>query len=242
MALTKDEAVVLRRLDYSETSQVLVFFARASGKIRAIAKGIKRSTKTRFGGGIDLLDMGHLVVSTRSPRQAELATVTEWKQARSLIGLRGRLERLHAAQYAAEVVTGLTADWDPHPVLYDRLVDLLQALCRADVVAGCLVAFQRALLEEVGALPELCVCVSCGRVPGRGEPVFFSSFEGGLICRDCEAGHVEKREIPPGSSAVLHGGPGTETAAWGAFDIFNYHTAHLMGRNPATAPWVRPVR
>ena len=55
MPLVKDEAIVLRRLDSSESSQVLVFFTREHGPQRLIAKGIKRGTKQRFATGIDLL-------------------------------------------------------------------------------------------------------------------------------------------------------------------------------------------
>jgi DNA repair protein RecO len=88
MATISDDAVVLARLDYSETSQVIVLFTRSYGKVRAIAKGIKRHTKTRFAVGIDLLDIGHVVVSAHPDRSAALATVTEWNPAASLSGLR----------------------------------------------------------------------------------------------------------------------------------------------------------
>ena len=54
MTAIKDEAIVLRRLDYSETSQVLAFFTRDHGPRRLIAKGVKRSTKKKFATGIDL--------------------------------------------------------------------------------------------------------------------------------------------------------------------------------------------
>ena len=47
-----DQAIVLGRLDYSETSQVHVLFAREHGKVRAIAKGIKRGTKKRFAAAV----------------------------------------------------------------------------------------------------------------------------------------------------------------------------------------------
>jgi recombinational DNA repair protein (RecF pathway) len=40
--LTRDRAVCIRTVDYSETSQILTLFGRLSGKIRAIAKGSKR--------------------------------------------------------------------------------------------------------------------------------------------------------------------------------------------------------
>src|SRR5215510_10576041 len=99
MPLLRDSAVVLGRLDYSETSQILVLFTREQGKVRAIAKGAKRSTKARFAPGIDLLDIGSVVISVRHERAEGLATLTEWKQTRSLSGLREKLERLSAAQY-----------------------------------------------------------------------------------------------------------------------------------------------
>lgn len=238
MALTKDEAVVLRRQDYSETSQVLVFFTRANGKVRAIAKGVKRSTKTRFAVGIDLLDAGHLVFSTRTPQPSTLATVTEWKQTRAFLGLRERLDRLHAAQYAADIVAGLTEDWDPHPVLYDRFVERLGRLCETTSVLPDLIEFQRVVLREIGSLPELDRCVSCGRRPAPREPVHFSSFQGGLICRDCEPAEIEKRMIDPESLAVLRGNSEAAAAVPAAFETFTYHLAHLMGRSPASASWL----
>ncbi|MCH7814056.1 MAG: recombination protein O N-terminal domain-containing protein, partial [Planctomycetes bacterium] len=48
MSFISERAVVLRRVDYSETSQVLVLLTRGHGKVRAIAKGIKRSTRKHF--------------------------------------------------------------------------------------------------------------------------------------------------------------------------------------------------
>ncbi|MBI4719086.1 MAG: DNA repair protein RecO [Planctomycetes bacterium] len=187
-----DTAVVLTRVDYSETSQVLVFFTRGHGKVRAIAKGAKRSTKTRFMPGIDLLESGRLVFSTRQERSETLATLTEWKQTAGLPGLRERLDRLYAAQYVAEVTAHLTEDWDPHPGLFDALAAVLAELNRSQTVLPAVVEFQAALLMEVGSWPRFDACVSCGRV---GDLTYFSSFEGGMICRHCEPGRVEKYEL-----------------------------------------------
>ncbi len=60
MATIRDHAVALRRYEYSETSQVIVFFTRDHGLVRAIAKGIKRSTKTRFAAAVDPCDAPRL--------------------------------------------------------------------------------------------------------------------------------------------------------------------------------------
>lgn len=194
MALIADQAVVLAKVDYSETSQVIVFFTREHGKIRAIAKGIKRGTKKRFAVGIDLLDVGHVVVSSRQERGAALATVTEWKQSTPHTGLREKLFRIHGAQYVAEITAGLTEDWDPHIELFDALMATLRGLCEVAEPLQSVVRFQLALLDSIGSFPRFESCVQCGR---REDLVVFSSFEGGMVCKHCEPGQVEKRHVSP---------------------------------------------
>lgn len=268
MSFISERAVVLRRVDYSETSQVLVLLTRGHGKVRAIAKGVKRSTKKRFATGIDLLELGDVVLSVRRGSQAQLATLTEWKQSTSFWLLRQRLARLYAGQYAAEVVAGLTEDWDPHPITFDALVGLLERLCTLEQPLPELVVFLGRLLEEIGSLPRFDVCVGCGQVVAGGGALYFSSFEGGLLCRDCEGAHAEKRRVSEAARAVLQsaadrsgleppvasGEMHTERAddptvspdidpAWaGAFELFNYHVSHLMGRAPLLADKVLPPR
>lgn len=243
MSLIHDEAVVLGRLDYSETSQVLVLFTREHGKVRAIAKGIKRGTKVRFAVGVDLLDVGHVVFSSRGERSETLATLTEWKPSRSLWGLREKLFRIHAGQYAAEITTQLTEDWDAHAELFDALVSTLAALTDATEPLDLVTRYQLALLGSIGSLPRFDACVLCSR---EADLTHFSSFDGGLICRHCEPGQVEKREVSARTVKALcasmirddhcaqspprRGTPGSTPA--GVFTVLNYHIAHLMGREP----------
>ena len=251
MALIPDTGVTLMRLDYAESSQVLAIFTRGHGKVRAIAKGVKRSTKTRFAVGIDLLEIGDLVVSVRQPRQEALAILTEWKQSAALSGLRTSLDRLNAAQYACEITAALTEDWDPHPGLHDGLVGLLTALCDAGNTLGRVVGYQATLLHEIGLWPQWEACVSCQRPPAGGE-VYFSSFEGGVVCRDCETAFTEKRLLDQAALRLLQtcgNSPGWPTssevgdakrnalgaAIHGVFDVLNYHISHQMGRAPLLA-------
>jgi DNA repair protein RecO (recombination protein O) len=243
MPVIRDEAVVLGRLDYSENSQILVLFTREHGKARSIAKGIRRGTKTRFAAGIDLLDVGAVILNARQERGEALASLTEWRQTEALSGLRERLPRLHAALYAAELTSRLTEDWDPHERLFDYLLKTLRDLCTAEEALTATVRFQIALLRDIGAQPRFDACVACGR---NRELTHFSSFEGGLICRNCEAVRVEKREVGPNTIALLRGqrkdAPRSETLLAAAFSLLNYHLAHLMSREPALANHVVPPR
>ena len=237
MAIIRDSAVVLRRLDYSETSQVIVFFTRDHGKIRAIGKGLKRSTKTRFAVGLDLLDMGTLVVSSRQERGATLANVIEWKQTRSLSGLRDKLVRINAAEYAGEITGSLTEDWDPHPELFEALVTVLVDLATGSEPLRAVVRYQAKLLRSVGSLPRFDACVLCGRTI---DLTHFSSFEGGMVCRHCEPGQIEKREVARPTLRNLQHEDSSESFS-SQFDVLNYHIAHLVGRQPLLAAKLIPA-
>jgi DNA repair protein RecO (recombination protein O) len=228
MSAIRDQGVVLARYDFSETSQTVAFFTRGHGKVRAIAKGIKRGTKKRFAVGLDLLNVGELVVTGRPERGAGLVTLTEWRQTKSLVGLGEAVPRLHGAEYAAEITAALTQDWDPHADLFDALISTLARLCDADEPLGLVVDFQWALLRSIGLAPRFDACTLCGR---SADLTHFSSFEGGMICRHCEPGQIEKREVPTDVFLALRNSELRRNPS-GAFDVLDYHVAHLMGRRP----------
>lgn len=202
MASLKDDAVALRRLDYSETSQVLAVFTRAHGQQRLIAKGIKRSTKTRVAVGIDLLEAGTVVFIRKPGHEDTLGTLTEWQQTDTFPHLRTDLGRLYAAQYAAEVTTSLTEVHDPHPDLFEAIVAFFASL-KTTATLPALSQFLWTLLDEIGLRPDLSRCMSCGRSVEGDREVYFSSRESGAICRDCEPAVVDKRRIDPRAAEQL---------------------------------------
>lgn len=265
MAAIQDQAIVLRRLDYSETSQVLAFFTREHGLRRLIAKGVKRGTKTRFATGIDLLERGWVVFLARAEGTEGLGTLTEWRQTEAYLGLREGLERLYAAQYAVQITAGMVEEADPHPELFDALAELLASLSAGEstctdqhaeglsppepgsvpppgaagaAVLPRLVGYQRALLSSVGLWPDLTRCVLCDKPAPPGRGAYFSAHQGGLICRDCHGQLPEKRQV---SAAVLTAlrEPGCPPAvASAAFELLNYSIAHTLGRPPSLASFL----
>ncbi len=236
MPAQTDQAVVLRLTEYSETSQIVTLFAAAGGLLRLIAKGARRGTKTRFATGLDLLELGD--VDYLPPRgDAQLGILTEWVQRDTFPGLRRELLRLYGALYAAELVAGLTEEHDPHPGLFQALVQALRALAGEGPAARELPRFQHVLLGEIGYVPDLARCVLCGR-PSTSRGVWhFSAGAGGLICRDCEAPRVEKRRVSP---RLLGTTPRSgDPREW--FELLDYHLTHLAGRPFKTAAQLRPL-
>ncbi len=195
MPLAHDRCICLRKVEYSETSQILTLFGREFGRLQLIAKGAHRRTKagaSKFDGGIDLLDLGDAVFSHAPER--ELPPLTEWHLLEGHQALRKNLRAIYLAQYAAELINFLIEDHDPHVELFDRLEQLLGDLGTAKLEESFLV-FELDLLRETGYLPELNACVMCGLAVDERERHFFSPSRGGLACRNCEGVAVDRLEI-----------------------------------------------
>jgi DNA repair protein RecO (recombination protein O) len=187
MSLVSDLCICLRKTPYSETSQILTLFARTHGLIKVIAKGAHRTTKagaSKFGGGIDLLDLAHAVFTDRTDR--DLATLTEWSLKDGHLELRRSLRGLYLAQYAAELVSLLIEERDPHQDLFDHLQQCITALSTPTLEQSFL-NFEIELLRESGYLPDLSHCTSCGsRSLTNGSRISFSPDRGGVLCQSCE--------------------------------------------------------
>lgn len=231
MTVFADQAVVLLRYDYGETSQIVALMTREHGLVRAIAKGIKRGTKKRFATGIDLLDIGRVVLSSRQEKRDKLATVTEWKQTSSLPGLREKLFRIHASQYLAEITSRLMENWDPHAALFDHLITALTELANAAEPLATVVRYQQGLLTELGSFPRFDACVACNRTDNL---THFSSHEGGMICGHCQASKLERRGVTPETLERLTDRSPTPPMT-GPFLLLSYHISHLMGHESRLA-------
>ncbi len=192
MALVSDRCICLRVTEYSETSQILTLLTRRHGLVRSVAKGAHRRTKdgaSRFGGGIDLLEVGDAVF-TDSPDK-DLATLTEWRLREGHPCLRKTLRGIYLGFYAAELVSLLIETHDPHVELFDRLEQALLEFGSPRAEQAFL-AFQLALLRETGYLPELGRCASCGQAVADRTTGSFVLPLGGIVCRTCEAAYPQR--------------------------------------------------
>ncbi|OHB81399.1 MAG: DNA repair protein RecO [Planctomycetes bacterium RBG_19FT_COMBO_48_8] len=244
--LTKDLAICIRAIDYSETSQIVSFFTRATGKIDAIAKGSKRP-KSPFDGPIEVLSHGNIVFVDSAGEK--LATLTEFQQQPALINLRNNLFVLYACLFAAELMNNLTHDYDPHPELFDSFLGFLQnaneqhsTSDRQRDILALLILFQLILLREIGLQPILNQCANCKashESRTTGHELYFSSNANGLICRDCESSFPDKIRLTKKASACLAAFkqiPGSEEKTLKEIEkVLVQHLTGLLGRTPIMA-------
>lgn len=246
--LTKDLAICIRAVDYSETSQVVTFFARQTGKIGAIAKGSKRP-KSAFGGPIEVFAFGEIVFSDPSDKsdtsRDKLATLTEFQQQPSLTYPPKNLLALNCCLFATELLNGMIDDYDPHPQLFESFLQFLhdagQNLDRCGLLA-LLLLFQLGLLAEVGLQPILGRCVNCksqDAIRSTQYEIYFSNLANGLVCRDCEPNFPDKIRLSRDAAACLTSLKQIPDAAEKTLTeiqkIFVHHFTELLGRPPKMA-------
>jgi DNA repair protein RecO (recombination protein O) len=185
MASEKSTGIVLRLVEFSETSLVVTLFTRDFGKVTALAKGARRP-KGPFEAALDLLAVIRLVFLRKSADVLDL--LTEAKLDRRFRAAGRDLNRLYAGYYVAELLAELTDTHDPHPELFDAANQALLAL-DSDVSPAAVVLWLELLaLAQVGHAPTLEQCAACGREVELAARVPFGLLAGGLLCADCRGG------------------------------------------------------
>ncbi|MFQ5858562.1 MAG: DNA repair protein RecO [Anaerolineae bacterium] len=184
--LYRTPAIVLKRQDFGEADRILTLFTPDVGKLRVIAKGVRKIT-SRKSGHVELFTYSHLLIA----KGRNLDIVTQAETLQSFRAVREDLSRIMYAYYIAELVDQFTEDRDENRRLFDLLLATLQALGETDDVRRTTRFFELRFLEAVGYRPQLFRCVQCNR---EIEPVdnFFGLEAGGVLCPDCIVGVPER--------------------------------------------------
>lgn len=197
MASEKSIAIVLRVVEFSETSCVVTLFSRDFGKLSALAKGARRP-KSPFEAALDLLAVCRIVFLHKASDALDL--LTEVKLERRFRAAGRDLSRLYAGYYLAELLRELTDEGDPHPALYDAADRALAALDDEVDAAAVVLCFELAALRVLGHLPALGQCAACGGALAEGERVPFGMLAGGALCANCRPG---QRQVVSVSRKVM---------------------------------------
>jgi DNA repair protein RecO (recombination protein O) len=203
----KTNGIVLKKVDYGDSSLILTVFSRDFGRIALTAKGVKRAL-SKFESPPEILTVQQFVFSRRG--FGPMANASESALLEEFRGLRSDLGRFYAACYAAEVLLGLCAEWQPLPEVYDIAIAALRDINLAEPVAA-LFRFEAAALGLLGHAPVLDRCAHCGAARKKAQRVALSAEKGGYLCSECAGLDASALEIQGGTAAameLLFGGPG----------------------------------
>jgi len=174
MPLYRDVGVVVRTHKLGETDRIITIVTQDSGKVRAVAKGV-RKPGSRFGSRLEPLS--HVQVQLYRGRNLDVVNQVELVEIAT--SLRSNLEATTDGLAMCEVVEQLAHDREPSPHLYRMLVGALRQLNTA-FSPLVLPALQLRLLTTEGVGPCVDQCVVCGT---REDLCAFDVNAGGVQCR-----------------------------------------------------------
>jgi DNA repair protein RecO (recombination protein O) len=180
VGLYRDEAIVLRTQKLGEADRIITLLTRESGRVRAVAKGVRRTT-SRFGSRLE--PFTHVDLQLAEGRSLDVVT-----QAVTLDPFAGRMgsdyERYTAGTVMLETAERLVVE-DKEPALQQflLLVGALRAVCDTGrSPSAVLDSFLLRSLAVAGWAPSFDGCARCG-LEGRHRS--FSPSAGGMLCSTC---------------------------------------------------------
>lgn len=176
---------MLRTYRLGEADRIVVLVTASHGKVRAVAKGVRR-TSSKWGARLE--PMSHVSLLLWQGR-GELAVVNQAEVVDHFKTVREDLARVTAAMSMLEVVDQLAQEGHTDPGLYRMVVGALRALAdqRSDPAMVAPAFFLKALVHE-GAMAALSACASCGAPAETTQLVAFDLAEGGALCTSCRRG------------------------------------------------------
>jgi DNA repair protein RecO (recombination protein O) len=189
----RTEAVVVRRQELGEADRLLTIYTPGYGKLRVVAKGVRRP-RSRKAGHLELFTRVDLLLA----KGRDLDIITQAELSENYPGLRDDLVRLGHAAYVMELLDCFSVTEENRP-LYRLIVETLGRLSEGAEPATVVRFFELRLLELVGYRPELFHCVGCAKEV-RPENQYFSAREGGILCPECGS---SRRGVSPISLSAL---------------------------------------
>lgn len=147
----KAEGIILKRKNIGEADKILTVFTRQRGKVRFLAKGVRRITSRRSG---HLEVFSHVFVTVRSGRTFEYITEVT---SQSPEGFRENLTKASLGYYICELVDALLPEHEEHGSVFELLSHSLTALCafeHEEEMHREVYLFALNLLEMLGYLPQ----------------------------------------------------------------------------------------
>lgn len=181
MPTYKTKGIIIKRVNYKEADKILTIFTPNMGKISALARGVRKTT-SKLGGHLELFGSVNLILAEGKA----FDIVTSVEKNYYFKNLCFDLNKTSHAYYVCELVDKFTHEDFKDTRLYNLLFLTLEAINYEDSINKnldlILSSFKIKLLNILGFLPDLKKCVKCGK---KDRENYFSSFLGGLICKDC---------------------------------------------------------
>ena len=190
--IIKTEAVVLSKINYGDSSNIISIFTKDYGKLSAIVKG-GRNPKSKIGLVADPINHLQIVLYKKDTRDIQIISsadiITYFAK------IREDFEKLKYASAVLELVKKLTPEHEENLKLFRGLLRILSLLDTSNekeiILFGRFFIF---LLTELGYEIQLDTCSVCGNANLFQNRLSYN-FEIGILCNNCRENHLESFSI-----------------------------------------------
>lgn len=182
MTLVKTSAIVIKSIEWRESSKISSLFTRELGRVDVIAKGI-RSKKSLIRGSIESINMIEALIYYSSNR--ELQTLGNVSLQNSFPSIRADLEKTSCALSMLELVFAFFRPGFVDKIFFDFFYYQLLELERLEISTVLLWYFLLKLVSYLGFKPEFQRCRKCDSLVNQIN-VWFSFEDGSIVCNDCK--------------------------------------------------------
>lgn len=242
----RSEAIVLHTYNLTESSKIVVLLTPVRGKVRAVAKGVRR-TRSKFGSALE--PISHVEAQIHFKEGRDLQNLSQAETRESFGTVRSDLRRLGMASIMCELMELFVQENEEAGRQFVLLLLSLRALGgMTKNYSSLLISFYMRLLDISGLHPELGCCVSC-RGPLKNV-AYLSAASGGALCGKCSAGKGEK--VSAGSLKIVERLESAdwhlverirlpETTADEILSALNAYLLHHTGRELRSAKFLRSL-
>ncbi len=185
----------LKSYNISEADKIMVMYSKEKGIIRAVAKGIKKTT-SKLGGRMDLLVANKLMLNKGN----NLDTICQAEALNTFYKLRCDMNKLFYSMYCSEIVSNFGIENDPNSEeIFNLFYTFLETISNASTkeqIMLCVLKFQLKIMDITGYAIQLLSCVRCNNSVKNEEELYFSIEHGGILCAHCAYDIHKKIKIP----------------------------------------------
>jgi len=173
-------AIVMRTYDFSEADRIIILFTEQEGKVRAVAKGIRKS-KSKLAGSLNLLT--HTQIQLVGHEHRDLFRITQAQFITGFPYIKSDLSALAQASRVIELIDGIVHDRHPQKKLFDLLMATLNWLESGFDPRRISIWFETHFWNVMGYGLNVNNCYLCKQ---ETEKMTFDLEAGGVVCHNCK--------------------------------------------------------
>ncbi len=198
MSIHKTEAIVLRRMDFRETSLIVDLYTRDFGKLSGLLKGI-RTEPEKFASSLEVSSHNDVIFYKKLNTSLHLVSACDLRD--NFFDIRQSITKAGMMGIMMELIASVMQPEDKNEDVFNLALECLKELEATSSPEKVTIIFKIKMLSLSGFKPHFDSCVACGsRIFGQSK---FSLGLGGLLCEKCYPKDIAARAIFRGTIASI---------------------------------------